>query len=459
MTRLGETALLRSLPRIGWELGLGLGLAAAIAGCTCESKEPPVPAKPASVEWACRDAPEATGFRLDAPGDQPAADEEAALFAIELGRALRIPSGLLLPYLAHDGKVQRAHAVLAFGKAGRRSFDLGAVHGDAAPPEVAVAARRVVFAVMDHDASGESYRLGQAWLDQAAGEVSFTGEIAGGGDRSPSFDVAAREDGALLVWDDWDSTEARGVLRGAWVSDAFEQPKIVRLSPATVDVEAPRVVANKDGYYVAWVANGEPEPSKAGEAGNAADEPAVRVNRRWLQVLAVDALGVPVGTPIDVTAREGFVVGFDVVSGHADELLFAYREDRSAPGISGGAIHTATLSPGGSPEVRVAVAEGVGSGIPSLTFDADPGGGAPHGWLSYTEENGETRLLALLPNGEPVDMGASRLELGEAVLLAAHQGRVVTARPAGRNVSLSEQICRPEEKAPGPELPPNEVTE
>jgi hypothetical protein len=433
----------------------------ALSGCTCESRSTPSQGEPAGVRWACGEPPEAASFRLLAPGEQPGEDEPV-LFAIELGRALHLGNGLLLPYLAHDGKVLRAQAVLVSSTATARTFELGDVHGDSAPPEVALSGRRAVFAVMDHDASGESYRLGQVWLDQGASEVSLSAEIGGGADRSPSFDVAAREDSALLAWDDWDSTEARGVVRGAWVSEAFEQPKTVRLSPESTDVESPRVVLRKDGYYVAWVANGEPEPNKpsaAAQGGGTLDEPVVRVNRRWIQLLALDALGVPSGPPMDVTSRDGFVVGFDVVAGHSDSLLFAYRDDKSAPGISGGVIHTAMVSVGGTPQVGLAVEEEVGSGIPSLTFDADPGGGAPHGWLSYTQSNGETRLLALLPDGAPVDMGTSRLELDEDVLLGAHAGRVMIAHPEGRNIVLSERICRPERRTAEPELPPHEVTE
>lgn len=430
------------------------------AGCTCGSKDGAKAIASAPLEWACRSEPGGKLGSVSASGSQPVSDDGPVLFAVELGRATRTPSGgLALPYLDHDGQEQRARAWLESGAGppgtpSSRTLDLGVVRGDAAPPQVAAAADRVYFAVRDSAAAGENYRIGL--LESGGVEPRFSSEIVGGLDRSPSFDLAARSDGVVLVWDDWDSSEARGAIRSVHLGVSLDVSEAKRVSPLSVDVEAPRVVATETGYAVAWMALGQ--AVRTGAGGGTEDEPLVRVTERWVQVLRLDPSGSPLGGPIDVTAPGGFVVGFDVVTGHGDHLMFALREDQSAPGVSGGSIRTAAVSPGGSVSERLVTDVEVGGGIPSLVFDPDPKDGAPHGWLAYAKRDGDTRLVALAPDGSPIEIG-ERLDLGEDILLDAIGGRVTVGRPLGRNLELERLTCGPRERPAGPALPPQEITE
>lgn len=431
--------------------GVQLGLL-ALAGCTCDP-DAAAPVASAPLEWACRSDPAAARGSIRASGDPAASDEGPVLFAIELGRALRTKAGLVVPFLDHDGAQQRARAQLSLPEGGSRVVELGDVRGDAAPPQAATSEHGTYFAVREGAAAGENYRV--ARLTSGA-EPTFSEAIAGGLDRSPSFDLAARTESVVLVWDDWDSSEGRGVVRSARFSLALDARTMARLSPESVDAESPRVISTASGYSVAWVALGRPSPATGGSEG---DEPALRVTERWIQVLRLDPEGVPIGGPIDVSAPDGFVVGFDVIVGHGDFLMFALREDKSAPGVAGGTIRTVGVGPDGSSSERVVVDTDVGAGIPALAFDPDPKDGAPHGWLAHAAADGETRLVALAPDGAPIDLGAVRLELGEDTLLDAFGGRITVGRPRGRDVEIETMMCGPREKPAGPVLPPQEITE
>jgi hypothetical protein len=364
--------------------------------------------------------------------------------------------GLIVPYLDYDGTEQSARAYIQAATGQSRTVDLGTVHGDAAPPQVAATDSAAYFAIRDSAAAGENYRI--AKLGRDSDEPEFSSDIAGGLDRSPGFDVAAHPGGAVVVWDDWDSSEARGVIRAARVGASLGESELVRLSPLTVDAEAPRVLATQSGYSVAWVALGQPKRASGGASADG-DGPVLKVTERWIQVLRLDAQGAPQGGPIDVTSPDGFVVGFDVVTGHGDFLLFALRDDDSTPGVSGGSIRTAGVSPGGGTSERVVVESDVGGGLPSLAFDPDPKDGAPHGWLAYSKPDGDTRLLALAPDGAAIDLSGSHLDLSEDTLLAAQSGRVTLGRPRGRDVLIERMMCGPRERPAAPVLPPQEITE
>lgn len=434
--------------RVASLLGLvSMGLAIPV-GCTCESNlESDRPPNPEMV-WACRPTEANQVLTVRAAGE-PSAGTEPAAFAVELGRPHASGDRLFLPYLDHDGRKQHARLLLASSALeGSRILDLGEVHGDASPPQVTSSGDALYVAVSESDARGESYRV--ARIAAVGGEPDWLLETPGGGDRSPAFDIASIDDTALLVFDDWDSTEGRGVIRGTHTVARTRAP-VVKYSPDGVDVEGPRLVARKDVYWVAWVALGDPvaEPTP--------DEPAelsvesVRVSRRWIQVRRVGKDGAPLGEVLDVTPQDGFVVGFDIVAGHDDSVLLAIRDGRSTPGIAGGTIRTATVTASGAVELRDVADQDVGTGLPSLAFDSDPKDGAPHGWLAYTEANGDTRLVALAPTGASLDLSGAVLDLEEDSLLVAHGGLLTVGHPRGRDVELLLKRCSP---APKNEAPP-----
>lgn len=418
------------------------------ASCTCESETKP-PSEPAPARIRCVEETE-SHFVVRASGEPaPSGDDGAALFAVEIGRVAPREQELLIPYTDHDGRASQARLLgvpLALGAG--QAIALGALHGDAAPPQVAVSSDRAFVVVADRDAGGQSYRVGRLSLPLSSkAEVDWLSELAGGQDRSPAFDVAALGDAALVVWDDWDSSEGHGFVQGAWLGPDTREPRPLRLSLARQDVEGPRVVARDGGFWLSWVALGALEPAADVEDE---DTDVVRVGRRWIQLLRLDASGNPDGSVLDITPKDGYAVGFDVLAGHGGSVLIAFREGKSTPGIGGGSIRTASVSPSGSVQHNVVVEEGVGTGLPSLVFDPDPKNGAPHLWLSYSSSEGDTQLVALSPRGVPVDSPLEAGDLGESALVGARSARLVLGRPRARNFELYALECRAERPEPPP---------
>ncbi len=331
---------------------------------------------------------------------------------VEVGDALAFPGGVAVA-LVHPSPAGRAAAIalLKDDATAPRVVDLGPTLGDAPAPRMAWRGGEVVAAA--YAAASDDGRA-----------IAVSSIAPSGADKAPrpplrvpqrrgeslSFDLAVTGADGLLVWDDVDvdakaspvngsktSPEPRGVVKAApFTRDQAASARDV--SPPESDADRARVVPSGAGFDVLWIAS-TPEPPAADAAGPAVEATGEARAFGWIELVAVDAHGVPQGPVRRLTSPTGHVSAYDVrpmrAAGEVGPagLLVVARDDGEASDGSGGTLV----------RVRVRGAEnavddaplptaGLGRGAPSFAGDA----------LFWIGKDEQARLLALAPDGEPL---------------------------------------------------------
>jgi hypothetical protein len=388
-----------------------------------------------------------------------AADEEDLdlPFAVELGNAVRYQSGFAVTALrAAQGGNQAVVALLPAGLQGARVLELGAVHGDVAPPRLAGSGDNLIAIVPEADASGQSLRVALV-QPNAAEPVRWGASVHDGEDESQVVELAASAGRAVVLWDDWDKGANHGVVKMAITStrdvSTLSAPRVISRSDS--DAESPRIVSMRDGFWVAWAVNDEQlgkQPTAdtrktsdlARSAGAAGEQQDPRIEERTLvalqrgiDLLKLDASGTPQGPPRRITPAGLRVTQFDLGTDQSGTAYLAWRAGASSLASEGGEVGLLAVATNGD-EIRLPLAEiESGAGVPQLLFDAT---GEGPGLLAVAQPGEETALLEILPgNKAPVLLSAS---LMQASPVAALGRELLLVRAVGRALQFTVAACR-----------------
>lgn len=369
--------------------------------------------------------PSGVGFALD---DGHGMDE------LEIGDAIATPAGFAVDVLHRTsaGRVA-AVALLPAGAASMQLHDLGPTLGDASPPRVAPRGADLVAASYVLSTRPDARELG-IYTMSAAGEVKATGTIPEPRDDSLAFDLSS----TLVVWDETKAgTAPRGVIRVAELS-ADARPAPARdLSPPESDAEMPRIAATPGGgAMVFWLAR-KPEAGPAMDAAVSEITGEARAYS-WLEVVAVDAHGTPVGATRRLTPLMGHVSAYDVqpLAGARPDVLVVARDDGEAVDGSGGVLLRVRVRADGQDSPLAFATDGLGRGAPAFVDGSPP-------WLSWVAQTEEARLLALDASGAPVQLPSAEPALDDGRPLAwIEQGRrLLAAMPGDSPAQLRVLSC------------------
>jgi hypothetical protein len=409
-----------------------------------------------------------------APAERPAdrddleRDDLLAPFAVILGRAVAIEGGYALGVLGdgEGGSLATVVTVDADARTGK-TVRLSRSRGDLDPPVVVPvpgAGTDVLVAFLEPDASGRAVRVARVHGDQ----VTFGADLHEGKDESLAVDLAAGKARGLVTWDATDRDESF-VAIATFPVDAIGKPSEPRrISKKGIDAHGPRVVARDGGYFLVFEVDGKtsrrvddadpsaaaptapdssaapsaaPEPSaspgkkkkpKASEDEDPVDESRGEpVTKSWLEVVALDESGAPIGDAIPVTPAEGHVVSFDVLAAPDGAVLVAWRDDDSPTGSGGGPVRIVRVTPGGP-------------GTPYVGPDDAPADGAPTllpGWLGMPTLQGPDLLARAGKDGLPAETLEVEPSLGRGEPIAATGDHLLLAEPEGKAMRLRVVTC------------------
>jgi hypothetical protein len=397
----------------------------------------------------------------------------------EEGQDLDVGDGPLLPGGAFVGLLRtvrgsRLASVARIPQSGAqaRVMDLGQVSGAVSPPTLfardddVFAVGRVLPALARE--AGDSVIPGDsrgATLFHVADASPATGMVTSaqapeplltlppmGTDASAIAAVAAPMGsplGAILAWDEdaprpvsrssdpqaGVGIDIRGVIRVALVGPNMRTLMRVDLvSPGATDAERPRVALREGGFWVAWIARKiEPEKDAASEIEGPGQEQAYR----WVELLALDVQGKPVGPVRRLTAATGHASGFVMDTdprGSRLDLYVGLDEERSDG--TGGGIVRVTLGPEGPPRVTPMLSEGVARGSAPWLVRAAMGE-----WLLYVDvvdAADHTRALLLDNEGQITGLPSLEPNLDDARPIAASPMRGASASSGGEVLALTQ---------------------
>jgi hypothetical protein len=402
------------------------------------------------------------GARVGVPGDDVVA-----------GDAVTTPDALLVGVVRRQGGKRLASVVRAsLDLASVKMIDVGATLGDDPPPSPRLHGGTVSVA---------SYARHNA--DAGAGAGALTGNAAGtsaaiaGGtmtrileiarldgtslvregavlqqaDESLAYDVAWPDHGAPVVaWDEDAPMLPSQILadRGVVKVQVLGAGKPRVASPDTSDAEAPRLLARRGGYWLAWLAH-RPEPAE--DAGAAAEGPGERRAYRWVELVALDAKGEATSPVRRITPEKGRVASFDLAtsppeSGSGEPKLVVVVQDEAA--VTEGAGERIVRYAVDGQKDRVESAELLDGGVGHALADLLPLAAAdPRAmrWLAFTDTQEHAHLV---PLGSALGLaGAPTLEPsldGARIVASGPPGEIVyavgPAAPAG--VEIRRLVCR-----------------
>ncbi|HEY2515447.1 MAG TPA: hypothetical protein VGI39_31485 [Polyangiaceae bacterium] len=357
--------------------------------------------------------------------------------SILLGDATPAGGDVLVGAVRTAGGEARASLVRVSGDVARAD-ELLVAHGGVAvvsdaPPPKPLAHGDAVYAAYvtraGRDAGGATQRL--VALDRLApGAPTRIASFAEHADESLAFDAAVAEDGArvALAWDE--DTGAKSVIRVAIVplsGGGVDAAAAVRtVSGDASDADSPRVVPRAGGgWWLAWTARrpeggGELDASRASapgaKSGAELESPGEVRTYVWVEALALDADGVPVGTPRRVTSQTGHVVSIDPwPRATKDALPLLALDETEERADVGGRVLRVTAGTGGSEAVTVAS----GAGRGAIDLLGGPLGSPGDEWLTFAGRGDHPALVPLAATG-----GAAGLPSTED---AIEGGRLVAA--------------------------------
>lgn len=464
-----------------------LALCAALGGFSACKRRAPEPAP--SAQPSASAAPVALAPRCAEPfpgksftlGDRPSeapdggadedddgADQPALPFAVEVGRAVAFGDGFAVSALSTKAGKTTALVALLDAEAGAgRIAELGKLHADPDPPELAVFEDDLVALVHDSDAGGELLKLAAVRPGAGKVDVVLGAEVAESRDESRVADLELGPERGVAVWDEWSSADKHGVIVSASFArkDVSNVTKKRIVSTPSEDAEAPRVVRRPGGFWAAWIARAvapkqkalppkkpaAPAPSAA-PAQEPADPAVVDLGERYLSAVPLDQNGVPTSEPKPISPKSAHVLVFDMAAGADGSAIFSWRDDDAAPGTEERRIHLARVKSDGTVERHIVDDEGTGVGAPTLLVDASPKDpSAPHAWLSLDSVSDTTRIGAVSSSANLLDALGPEPVVRSAELLTVARGRLLAARPRGLAMELSVVECKP---GPAPSAAP-----
>jgi hypothetical protein len=380
------------------------------------------------------------------PAQAPLEPDVELPFASEPGMALALGADFFATGLRHESR----GAMALIGRIGAddappRLVELGRVRGDVLPPRLASDGTDLWVVLQEGTPGGRELRVARLARGDLETAPTWRPGPAQGNAESSGFDIAAQGGSALLVYDDWSTTDNHGQIFAAAITGeppaAGSRIEGHRVSAPLMDAEAPRIVARPGGYWLAWLVNvmspGSGRVYDPGDDVKAGAAASTAYGARYLAIVALDTSGKVVGEVRRLTGRQERVVGYDLTSGPSGRAWLTWRQDAPTPGSSGGRIYVAEARPDGSKDISMVREDDVGAGEPTWLFagpDTPP-------WLSFPDARDRTLLLragSLERLGAPLRPGA---ELDGAGALAAVGGRVLFAVPHGRAIELSPASC------------------
>lgn len=474
------------------------GSASASAGAPAGA---PAPAREAPRCAAVGQEPLVIGADRKRPApspDEPPEDEQLAPFAVEVGRGAPFEGGFAVGAL-RDGDQGAVAMVATLGRdgSGGKLVKLARSRGDMDPPHVTGAGKAILAAMLEPNAGGRAIRLAKVEGEQ----VTWGPELAEGRDESLALDLSAAGERAVIVWDDVTRDGKRSQIMMASVDTATLRSVTTArpISGPKVDAEVPRIIARPGGYWLAYIARSEEgapreeaaegEPKRAEKPGKKPDKKKAAaekkkakkseeldedteaggetIGRQWIELMPLDETGSPTASARAVTPRGGHVLAFDMALGEDGAALLAFQDDDTPSGSSGGHVSVQSVGLGHTGEPRVVAGEGAPASASAAAAaagaaagaDDSVGSGVPAllpGWLAVALVSGGARLGALSGKGEIVDALLPEEALGGGEPIAAADGALLVARPAGTAMKLSVVRCAPGTPRPAgsPAAPP-----
>ena len=306
-----------------------------------------------------------------------------------------------------------------------------------APPPIPLIGRDAVYAAyLARDAeAGASRRIEVMKSGVATAIASFRVQSA----DSLSFDATISNDASrlALAWDD--DAPKDGGIRVAVIPLLAVSPVLPRVvSDGVQDVDAPRLAARANGgWWAAWLARREESP----DAGPRVEVPGEARAFTWVEIVALDDSGAPVGPVRRLTAPAGHVASFDLAPrAHGELDVFARDETQAHEGEGGRILHIVVHD--ASVDEPVIVATGAGRGAVDLVSGAT---GAA--WLVYVDAQDHPRLVPLGESRMPAGPATLEDELDGARLLVITSSdsltRFAAAVPASDGPVFREVTCSP----------------
>jgi hypothetical protein len=401
------------------------------------------------------------GARLAIPGDEVVA-----------GDAVTGGDAVLLGVVRREGGRRLASVVRAsLDLATVKMLDVGTSLGEDPPPSprrsggvafVASYARaKAGPSTTTSDAGGGAGAIMTRVLEIAKIEgdsLVREGSVVQQGDESLAYDIAWPNEGTgapLVAWDEdapptgLQLLSDRGVVKVQILGAA--KPRVA--SPDATDAEAPRLLARRGGYWLAWLAK-RPEPVE--DAGVAAEGPGERRAYRWVELVALDAKGEPTSAVRRVTPEKGRVASFDLaataVEAGAEPRLVVLVQDEAAHADGAGERIVRYFFDGQKDHVESGelLDGGVGHSLAELLgAPGDPHAHAPR-WLAFSDTQEHAHLVPLGPSLalagkatiEPSLDGARIVGSGPAPDVVYAVGSAGAADAAGGRLELRRLICR-----------------
>jgi len=280
------------------------------------------------------------------------------------------------------------------------------------------------------------------------------GSIVQQADESLAYDVAwpaSADKPGIVAWDEDAPAKAgaeladRGVVKVQLIGTAAKSRVA---SPDSSDAEAPRLLARRDGYWLAWLAR----RAEVGEdAGAAAEGPGERRAYRWVELVALDAKGEAVSPVRRVSPEKGRVASFDLgaalnPSGGEPQLVVVVQDEAAHAEGAGERIVRYAID-GEKVEAADLLDGGVGHALAELV--PQPGdGGAPR-WLSFSDTQEHAHLVPLGPALRLAGAPTTEPSLDGARMVASSPPDVVyaigpagAADASGGRVELRRLLCR-----------------
>jgi hypothetical protein len=174
-------------------------------------------------------------------------------------------------------------------------------------------------------------------------------------------------------------------------------------------------------------------------AEESAGEDPLLSGERWIELLALDALGAPQGKVVRVTSGGRRVLGFDLTAGPDGQAWLVWREDAASALAPGGSIVLGVVRDGVTTE-HVIDDQEVGAGVPTwLASDA----ALSTRWLSFAGRGDLARVLPIERPGETPAALVLGKSLIDATPLAVSAPDILFAASRGRSIELSVATCGP----------------
>jgi hypothetical protein len=357
-------------------------------------------------------------------------EEEPEPFGVEVGRSAALSNGYAVGVRRED-KGSLAEVVVLDARAEQgKVFSLGRSRGDMDPPIVRPRGKDWAAAMLEPHAGGLALRLASHEGDK----VVWGAELEQGADESLAYDIAFNGKVGVVTWDDVTEDGKRGRIMLATVDakNLKKQDEPIEVSSENVDAELPRLVSRRGGFWLAYSARSRsPQKTQSVDAGDPDRFAAERIEPSWIELVALDASGKLDGTAQAVTAKDGFVLAFDLELGKGDSALLAWRDDDTPTGAGGGRLTLILVGTSGSSQRQPIAAENLGAGAPVLMPK----------WLAISDGEGNSQLA---PVGDDGDLeGELRREtlVGGGQFLATRGSELLVARPQGRAMEFLVLSC------------------